>query len=128
MDFWQWGKVHTLRLNHALGRVKILQPLLAIGPWPSPGDGLTLNLGFYRHSNPYAQTVGASLRFILDLGRWEHSGFVLPSGQSGHPFSPYFCDQTELWRKTENIHIDLPETHTKWEHCLLLQPTRTPAP
>ena len=68
VELWQWGKIHSLMLNHALGRIKLLRPLLNIGPFPSPGDGTTINTGFYRHSNPYAHTVGASLRFVIDVG------------------------------------------------------------
>ena len=84
MGLWQWGKIHTLMLNHALGRFRLLRPLLNIGPFPSPGDGTTINTGFYRHSSPYAHTVGASLRFVIDVGTWQQSGFILASGQSGH--------------------------------------------
>lgn len=104
-DHWRWGEVHQLLLNHSLGRIRWLQPLLAIGPMPSPGDGTTINLGFYRHSNPYRQTVGASLRFTADLSNPAASEFVLPSGQSGHPLSPHYRDQTALWAQGERIRI-----------------------
>ena len=98
MSKWQWGKIHTLQLNHSLGRVPLLKSLIGIGPWPAPGDGTTLNLGFYRHSNPYVQTVGPSLRFIVDMAKQPGSSFILPSGQSGHPWSSHYRDQTEIWR------------------------------
>src|SRR4029077_14281129 len=98
IELWQWGKIHSLILNHSLGRVKILRPLLGIGPFPSPGDGTTINMGFYRHSSPYPHTVGASLRFVIDVGRWHQSEFILASGQSGHAFSPHYGDQAALWR------------------------------
>jgi penicillin amidase len=75
---------------------------LGIGPLPTPGNGTTINLGFYRHSNPYAQTVGASLRFVVDMGK-QTSELVLPSGQSGHPWSAHYRDQTELWRRGARI-------------------------
>jgi penicillin amidase len=97
-EVWRWGRIHTLTLNHSLGRIKWLKPLLGSGPFPSPGDGTTVNMGFYRHSNPYSHTVGASLRFVIDVGNWEESGFVLSSGQSGHPFSVHYRDQIALWR------------------------------
>ena len=103
MSEWRWGKVHTLQMNHSLGRVPILRGLTAIGPFPAPGDGTTLNLGFYRHSNPYGQTVGASLRFIVDMRKQQSSALILPSGQSGHPWSIHYRDQTELWRSGKRI-------------------------
>jgi penicillin G amidase len=108
-DHWRWGEVHQLLMSHPLGRIAPLQPLLAIGPMASPGDGTTINLGFYRHSNPYRQSVGASLRFTADLSDPAASDFVLPSGQSGHPLSPYYGDQSSLWsqgRRIRLLHFD----------------------
>jgi penicillin amidase len=103
LDAWHWGELHQLLMNHSLGRISLLQPLLAIGPIPATGDGTTINLGFYRHSNPYRQTVGPSLRFIADLKNLENTGFIVSSGQSGHPLSDHYADQTELWRRGQRI-------------------------
>ena len=100
---WEWGKIHQLQMNHPFGRINFLKPLLAVGPIATAGDGMTINLGFYRHSNPYSQTVGASLRFIVELGNQESSGFILPSGQSGHPLSAHYGDQISLWLRGERI-------------------------
>jgi penicillin G amidase len=105
MDAWYWGKRHGLLLNHSLGRLNLLKPLLAIGPFPSPGDNVTINMGFYRHSNPFAHTVGASLRLIIDMAHLEHSGFILASGQSGHALSPHYRDQYDLWREGKRLAI-----------------------
>jgi penicillin amidase len=102
---WSWGKLHTLVLRHPFERRKFLAPLFSIGPFPSSGDGVTINMGYYRHSDPYEQKVGASLRMIMDVGDWEQSGFTIASGQSGHPFSPHYRDQTELWRSGEYIRL-----------------------
>ena len=106
LELWQWGKIHNLTLNHSLGRIKLLSPLLRIGPFPSPGDGTTINMGFYRHSNPYTHMVGASLRFVIDVGGWQ-SNFILSSGQSGHPCSPHYRDQTSLWRTGRYIRMEI---------------------
>jgi penicillin amidase len=82
---------------------------------------MTVNLGFYRHSNPYEQTVGAALRYVIDFNDPEHSGIVLASGQSGHPGSPHYGDQTEAWQSGAKIQL--------WSHigdpsdrCLVLKP------
>ena len=122
LELWQWGKIHSLSLNHSLGRIKLLSPLLGIGPFPSPGDGTTVNLGFYRHSNPYAHTVGASLRFVIDVGLWRQSGFILTPGQSGHPFSPHYSDQTPLWRTGRYVRMGNGEDETPSENVLTLVP------
>jgi penicillin amidase len=100
---WHWGRIHRLSLNHSLSRVPALKSLLTLGPLSTPGDGMTINLGFYRHSNPYAQTVGASMRFIADLSAHQSAEFILPSGQSGHPWSNHYADQTRLWTEGRRI-------------------------
>ena len=100
---WRWGRIHTLEMNHSLGRVPLLKTLLRIGPLPTGGNGTTINLGFYRHSNPYAHTVGPSLRFVIDMSRSQNSEFILPSGQSGHPWSIHYRDQSHLWLSGQRI-------------------------
>jgi penicillin amidase len=122
LELWQWGKIHSLKLNHSLGRLKVLSPLLGIGPFPSPGDGTTVNMGFYRHSNPYAQAVGASLRFVIDVGGWDESGFVVSSGQSGHPFSAHYRDQAALWREGRYLRIGIHEDPIISRNVLTLLP------
>ena len=118
---WHWGKIHELHLNHAFGRLPIFRRLLGIGPLPMAGDGTTINLGFYRHSNPYMQTVGASLRFIIDTGNPHGSEFILCAGQSGHAFSRHYDDQTRLWLDGKRITVQdaVPEEP---ERVLLLRP------
>jgi len=102
-----------------------LHHYLSLGPFPSPGDGTTLNLGFYRRSSPYRHTVGASLRLILDLGSWDRSCGVLPSGQSGHPGSPHYQDQTDRWRTGQLIDFYFAGNETGTTHCLNLKPYRS---
>ncbi len=115
---WQWGRIHTLSLNHNLGRIALLRRCLSLGPFPSFGDNTTVNLGFHRHCDPYRHTVGASLRVVIDFSDWRNSGFVLPSGQSGHPFSAHYGDQTTLWRT--GLRIDISSSNPP--RCLALTP------
>jgi len=42
---------------------------------------------------------------LVDLKRPDNTGFVLPSGQSGHPLSEHFADQTSLWLGGRRIRI-----------------------
>jgi penicillin amidase len=122
MELWQWGKIHGLMLSHPLGRIKLLRPLLSSGPFRTPGDGTTINMGFYRHSNPYEHTVGASLRFIIDVGRWQESRFVLAAGQSGHPFTSHYSDQTSLWRAGRYTKMEI-SPNKPFEDELSLRPS-----
>jgi len=124
IESWHWGRLHSLTLNHFLGRLKILRPLLSAGPFFSSGDGTTINLGHYRHSDPYQHGVGASLRFIIDLGPRQRAGFVLSSGQSGHPFSRHYADQIALWRRHEYLQLDGTEEEMRqWPLLTLTPPT-----
>ncbi len=104
-DRWQWGRLHTLTLNHPFSRVSLLRPIFSAGPFPSGGDNFTVNLGFYRHSNPYDHIVGPSMRMIVETGQSLRSRFILPSGQSGHPFSLHYLDQTAAWQRQDYIEL-----------------------
>jgi penicillin G amidase len=119
IESWRWGKIHQLQINHAFGRSKLLKPLLGVGPFAASGDGMTINFGFYRHSNPYAQTAGPSLRFTVELGAQPSSEFILPTGQSGHLLSPHYRDQTHLWRQGRGIDLTSERPRQSGRHLIL---------
>lgn len=122
LEKWQWGRIHRLQMNHSLGRIGILRTLLGIGPFEAPGDGMTVNFGFYRHSNPFTQSAGAALRFVVELTESPRSKFVLPSGQSGHATSRHYRDQFALWRDGKMIPLSGVEPENADERHLLLKP------
>jgi penicillin amidase len=117
---WSWGRLHTLTLGHQLGENKWLAPFFSIGPTPSAGDGVTISMGFYSHAHPYRHIVGPTLRMIIEPGNWQDAGFILASGQSGHPFSSHYRDQFPLWRSGQYIPLAYsPETMTDWPRLVL---------
>ena len=59
---------------------------------------------------------------------WEQSRFILSSGQSGHLFSPYYADQTALWRDGQTIGIHLKQDQAAPAGCLVLDPTTSALP
>jgi penicillin amidase len=122
LELWQWGKIHNLTLTHSLGRSKWLRPLLSLGPFPTPGDGTTINMGYYRYSTPYAHIVGASLRSIIEAGNNRRSEFILTSGQSGHLCSPHYGDQTTLWQTSRYIPLCPYEEQASGGNILILVP------
>lgn len=97
-----WGEVHSTVIEHSLGSAAILQRGLDlnIGPFPSDGSPYTVDVAGYGGVPPFVNTAGASMRHVVDMADPGGSGgFVLPTGQSGVPFSEHYRDQTGLWRE-----------------------------
>jgi penicillin amidase len=96
---WQWGKLHRLTLAHPLGSVKLLNWLFKFNSesYEVGGSYHTVCYSFYPFSDPFGVTVGASHRHIYTLDNWDESLTVIPTGVSGIPASPYYCDQIRLY-------------------------------
>jgi penicillin amidase len=97
---WAWSSVHVARFEHPLGNVAFpLRWLFNRGPVQMIGDGTTvLRVSFHR-LRPFDAWEVPSWRQVLDVGDWDGSRVTLPTGQSGHPLSPHYFDQNELWRE-----------------------------
>jgi hypothetical protein len=67
------------------------------GPFPRPGDGMTVNLGAFLLTGPFAVEVGPSYRQLIDLGAPESSRWILAGGVSGDPGSCHYADQIPAW-------------------------------
>jgi penicillin G amidase len=117
---WGWGKIHALHFNHTLAAVRGLKRFLSLVPLPTGGDGVTINLGFFRRSHPYSHTVGPSLRMIVDLSDAARSRFVIVPGQSGHFFSPHYSNLFELWRTGDYLQLSPDEEPTSGRPLLLI--------
>jgi penicillin amidase len=94
---WQWQRLHKLTFTHVFGENAMLKSIFNRGPFPTGGSHSTVNVGYFRMSNPFKHTVGASTRQIFDLSNWDNSRAVTAPGQSGHPYEKHFDDQTKLW-------------------------------
>jgi penicillin amidase len=94
---WQWGDLHTIAFEHPLSAAKPLDLVLTIGPVKRAGDGYSPNNGAYSLTKPFTLRSHASERQIVDLGDLDASVSVIPTGESGQPFSRHWGDQTSLW-------------------------------
>jgi penicillin amidase len=101
-----WGERNTARIQHPFS---LARPWL--GRWLDmprdqlPGDTFT----------PRAQTSnqGASERLAVSPGREAEGYFHMPTGQSGHPLSPYYRAGHEAWVKGEPLpFLPGPARHT----------------
>jgi len=97
---WTWNKLHTLEHTHPIGDgVGSLRSFFNVGPFPVPGSKEVINnFGFnYTEEKTYKVTAGPSTRRIIDFSDIEHSISILPTGQSGNPFSPHYKDQATMF-------------------------------
>lgn len=100
---WNWGKVHTLEHPHPLGTIATLKSYFNVGPFPIDGASEVINNKGYDYSNSglYHVNAGPSTRRIIDFSDVENSISILPTGQSGNPFSKHYKDQVEMYNKGE---------------------------
>lgn len=95
-----WDQVHAARFAHALSAGgRLFAWFFDRGPVPVVGDGTTVMRISHRRLEGFHAWEHPSWRQVLDVGSWDTSQVVLPAGQSGHPMSPHYFDQNELWRQ-----------------------------
>ncbi|MGB7395526.1 MAG: penicillin acylase family protein, partial [Pricia sp.] len=100
---WTWKRVHTLEHGHPMGQVEALRPFFNVGPFPVPGTREVINnMAFpYTEDGFYKVSSGPSTRRVIDFSDVENSMSILPTGQSGNPFSPHYNNQAEMFAKGE---------------------------
>ncbi|RKZ23488.1 hypothetical protein DRQ23_02915 [bacterium] len=98
---WKWGKLHYVYLEHAFGKgSKLAGKLFNRGPYPIDGSDFSVRMAsFFISRRSYRATTLPSTRQIVDLGNLDASLSVLPTGNSGRPFSRHYDDQIRLWLK-----------------------------
>ncbi|GGF18639.1 penicillin acylase family protein [Flavobacterium limi] len=96
---WKWGEVHTVEHEHPLGKVAALRGLFNVGPFASSGSNEVINNLFFGYNNEgrYYVKGGPSTRRIIDFSDIENSWSIIPTGQSGNPFSKHYDDQAGMY-------------------------------
>lgn len=112
---WNWGKVHTLEHEHPLGKIAALKNYFNVGPFPIKGAREVIdNRGYdFTDSGLYKVNAGPSTRRIIDFSDIENSVSILPTGQSGNPFSKHYKDQAEMYNKGEFRKMKMNEEEIK---------------
>jgi penicillin amidase len=124
---WQWGNLHQLTFEHPLGKIKPLDKLFNIGQFPVGGSYTSVNnAGYFLDKNDFHVNVGPSLRQIVDLSDIDKSLSVITTGQSGHPLSKHYKDQTPLWLSGDYHQslIDSATIHNSNFDMLILTPEK----
>jgi penicillin amidase len=114
-----WGEIHFERSVHVLGRSAWLERLFRfnIGPYPSGGAPNTVRPDDYGRwspldstswTPPYLGDYGPSERFVADMREGRVVGyFLLPTGQSGNPFSSHYRDMAARWSDPQLVPVPL---------------------
>ena len=98
MATWSWGRLHHATFEPAIAPLAdpALRAQMSTGPLELPGSASSPRAATYRVSD-FAVTAGASVRMVLDVGRWDNSVIINTPGQSGDPFSAHYRDLFPLW-------------------------------
>jgi len=96
---WAWDRVHSVSFRHALGAGgALLNWAFSRGPFPQTGDAWTVRKASVDVRQPYGVGDISSYRQVIDIGNWDVTWAVNPTGQSGNMMSPHYFDQNALWR------------------------------
>ncbi len=122
-----WGELHREVHRHPLGRVPWLDALFDfdVGPYPGPGAPHTLrpddygrwgDIGGGSWRPPWISDYGPTERFVAELRPdGPEARFLLPTGQSGNPFSEHYGDMSRRWGEGELIPMYLPRDRRERE-------------
>ncbi|MDF4223055.1 penicillin acylase family protein [Maribacter sp. M208] len=99
MNYWRWERVHSIEHPHPIGQIAALRSFFNVGPFPVNGTREVINnLAFsYDKTGFYKTTSGPSTRRLVDFSDVENSISILPTGQSGNPFSKHYRNQAEMY-------------------------------
>ena len=132
---WRWEQLHTIRFSPPLFKEAtqdssapktlklVVDNILSHGPFQVPGHGMSINNGQYNWDTPFELVLGASVRRIVNLADLRFSRSILPTGQSGNPFSSHFGDQTSLWLEGRYKELVQDSSYVKlsnWRHMQLI--------
>ncbi len=94
-----WVSIHTVEFQHPLGQFQPLHWLFSRGPIGFGGSTATIANSRVSLKTPFKTISGTSFRFLADLSDLNKSRSSIPTGISGHPLSPHYFDQNDLWLK-----------------------------
>jgi penicillin amidase len=126
---WTWGHQHTLTLeNQTLGRadVPLVGRLLNRGTWHVGGGTGAVDATSWDVRAGYAVTSAPSMRMAVSMANLDSSSWVNLTGTSGHPYSPHYIDQTDLWAtgRTRAWAFSPGAVRRSTEETLVLRPRR----
>ena len=103
VDQWRYDRLHTVTHRHAMSDVPFLGDWLDVGPFSLPAAKDALNKYEFKLKEEVNYDVfsGPSMRIAIDFANVEAAESILPTGQSGNPFSPFYANQSSLYHAGE---------------------------
>ena len=115
---WHYDRLHTVTHKHAMTGVPVIGNWLDVGPYglPAAKDALCKYEFKLKKNVDYTVFSGPSKRIGIDFADVAGAESILPTGQSGNVFSPYYRNQAPLYhsgqfRKMRMDRADI-EAHT----------------
>jgi penicillin amidase len=96
---WAYGRLHTVVHRHAMTDAPLVGDFLNVGPYALPAAKDALNKYEFKLKEEVNYDVfsGPSMRIGIDFADVAASESILPTGQSGNVFSPFYDNQAELY-------------------------------
>ena len=94
---WRWGRLHTVTFGHPCATSPELEKLLNVGPAETSGVTGTVRAAGHSLAEPFKVTGLSTYRMVVDLANPAKAKATAAGGQSGHPASPHYKTQSELW-------------------------------
>ncbi|WP_047790352.1 penicillin acylase family protein [Tenacibaculum mesophilum] len=116
VDNWTWNRVISVEYEHAIGKAGgLLRKFFNVGPFETIGGNEVINNQIFKldSTGVYKIHGGPSTRRVIDFSDVENSIAILPTGQSGNVFSPYYKDQAQKYVDGEFVKMILNEATIK---------------
>ena len=99
LSSWRYDRLHVVTHEHAMKDVPVLGEWLGVGPFGLPAAKDALNKYEFKLKEEVDYTVfsGPSMRIGIDFADVDAAESILPTGQSGNRFSPFYEDQAQRY-------------------------------
>ena len=123
IEKWTWDRVISVEYEHAMGKAgRVLRALFNVGPFETIGGNEVINNQIFKLDSTgyYKVTAGPSTRRVIDFSDIENSAAIIPTGQSGNVFSPFYKDQTQHFLNGNFVKMKLNQAEIEQSKNILL--------
>lgn len=117
-DGWHWENLHSVGFRHPLGVIFPLKPFFERGASGVRGGKYCLLNTDFAASGHYKIARQAAYKMILDFSDFSLSLLAYPTGQSGHPLSPAYDDQMDMFAELKYLKMEDPGRRSHRLHLI----------